>query len=240
LSGTNFPQTFQRIESLNCVDLPSATITISFWAKQTSGAGAASLGLSLAAATTPDNYSTTTAIGSNSTFTGSTSWTQYSATYTNVNSAIVNGFQVLIFANTAGSATFLVTGVQVEKGSTATSFDYRPYGTELSLCQRYYWKKSSATQSYANFGIGYATSSTNAYIQLQNPVTMRANASSIGTTSWAGFSYNYGTNPTIAANALSPDITVIQLTGSGMAAGYSVPLFANNNNTSYIEASAEL
>jgi hypothetical protein len=39
--------------------------------------------------------------------------------------------------NTSG-ATFYITGVQLEKGSTATSFDYRPYGTELALCQRYY------------------------------------------------------------------------------------------------------
>lgn len=36
------------------------------------------------------------------------------------------------------AATFYITGVQLEKGSTATSFDYRPYGTELQLCQRYY------------------------------------------------------------------------------------------------------
>jgi hypothetical protein len=35
-------------------------------------------------------------------------------------------------------ATWYITGVQLEKGSTATSFDYRPYGTELALCQRYY------------------------------------------------------------------------------------------------------
>jgi hypothetical protein len=35
-------------------------------------------------------------------------------------------------------AIFYITGVQLEKGSTATSFDYRPYGTELALCQRYY------------------------------------------------------------------------------------------------------
>ena len=35
-------------------------------------------------------------------------------------------------------ATFYITGVQLEKGATATSFDYRPYGTELALCQRYY------------------------------------------------------------------------------------------------------
>jgi len=34
-------------------------------------------------------------------------------------------------------ATFYITGVQLEKGSTATSFDYRPYGAELVLCQRY-------------------------------------------------------------------------------------------------------
>ena len=40
-------------------------------------------------------------------------------------------------------ATFYITGVQLEKGSTATSFDYRPYGTELQLCQRYYEKSFS-------------------------------------------------------------------------------------------------
>jgi len=35
-------------------------------------------------------------------------------------------------------ATFYITGVQLEVGTVATSFDYRPYGTELQLCQRYY------------------------------------------------------------------------------------------------------
>jgi hypothetical protein len=39
---------------------------------------------------------------------------------------------------TTNSATFYITGVQLEKGSTATSFDYRPYSTEVQLCQRYY------------------------------------------------------------------------------------------------------
>jgi hypothetical protein len=42
-------------------------------------------------------------------------------------------------------ATFYITGVQLEKGSTATSFDYRPYGTELALCQRYYQVRSGTT-----------------------------------------------------------------------------------------------
>jgi hypothetical protein len=38
------------------------------------------------------------------------------------------------------NATWFITGVQLEKGSTATSFDYRPYGTEFMLCQRYFEK----------------------------------------------------------------------------------------------------
>jgi hypothetical protein len=43
----------------------------------------------------------------------------------------------VVLGSNAG-ATWQITGVQLEKGSTATSFDYRPYGTELALCQRYY------------------------------------------------------------------------------------------------------
>jgi hypothetical protein len=55
-------------------------------------------------------------------------------------------------------ATFYITGVQLEKGSTATSFDYRPYGTELALCQRYFEKNFPADvapqNSYVVNGFG--------------------------------------------------------------------------------------
>ena len=37
-------------------------------------------------------------------------------------------------------ATFYITGVQLEAGTTASPFEYRQYGTELALCQRYYCK----------------------------------------------------------------------------------------------------
>jgi hypothetical protein len=65
-------------------------------------------------------------------------------------------------------ATFYITGVQLEKGSTATSFDYRPYGTELALCQRYYQK---VTNAY--LGLTFNVASLN-YGGLPLKVTMRA------------------------------------------------------------------
>ena len=52
-------------------------------------------------------------------------------------------------------ATFYITGVQLEKGSAATSFDYRPYGTELQLCQRYY-------ESYSYNDVSVAAGTPNA------------------------------------------------------------------------------
>jgi hypothetical protein len=60
-------------------------------------------------------------------------------------------------------ATWFITGCQLEVGSTATSFDYRSYGTELALCQRYY-TKSTATYT--------VLSSDNMFVDFKT--TMRA------------------------------------------------------------------
>lgn len=55
-------------------------------------------------------------------------------------------------------ATMYLTGVQVERGSTASSFEHRPYGTELHMCKRYceVWRyDSTATTDRYHSGVGW-------------------------------------------------------------------------------------
>jgi hypothetical protein len=74
------------------------------------------------------------------------------------------------------SGTWTVDSIQLEKGSTATTFDYRPYGTELSLCLRYYYQISYSTSSGTSIN-GYARSSSQAYFNQTNPTIMRTTPS---------------------------------------------------------------
>jgi hypothetical protein len=64
-------------------------------------------------------------------------------------------------------ATFYITGLQLERGSTATSFDFRSIGQELALCQRYYEKSFNQETAPANGASGTAllteTGSTRGY-----------------------------------------------------------------------------
>jgi hypothetical protein len=61
-------------------------------------------------------------------------------------------------------ATFYITGVQLERGSTASSFEYRSYGAELQLCQRYY-EQYGIQSSAAGFGyVSVRTTSWYGYI----------------------------------------------------------------------------
>lgn len=55
-------------------------------------------------------------------------------------------------------ATFFLTGIQLERGTVATPFEYRSYGTELALCQRYYEVLlADSTATWSN-GYGYSSS----------------------------------------------------------------------------------
>jgi hypothetical protein len=171
-SSTAFPGIAQRIESVNIADCASQAITVSFWVKQTSGTASA-LNINLGYPTAVDNYSSsTTIVETNVVATMPSSWTQYSYTYT-LPANVTNGMSITLFIPSASvTATFLITGVQLEKGSTATSFDYRSYGTELQLCQRYY--SQAVKGSYPGSFAMQAYSGSGATCSLQFPVTMRA------------------------------------------------------------------
>jgi hypothetical protein len=80
-------------------------------------------------------------------------------------------------------ATWYVTGVQLEIGSSATPFERRLYGQELANCQRYYEKISSF--SYAILGM-YSTIGTFYGSGPKFAVTKRATPSMPNVTSSAG------------------------------------------------------
>jgi hypothetical protein len=76
------------------------------------------------------------------------------------------------------------TGLQVEKGSIATPFEFRPYATELALCQRYFYviKPRGVSSAIPNpnqmLGVGLAVPSGTGYIDMwlliSTPVAMRS------------------------------------------------------------------
>ena len=130
------------------------------------------------------------------------------------------------FMATSG-ATFQITGVQLEVGDTATPFEHRSYGQELALCQRYYYREESA--SGAMFGyVGFADSSTNAYLQHPHVVTMRASPTLSTTGVATDYAIRVGGNTLQCNNVptLSSSTTlvahVLWRTSSGLTSGQAV------------------
>lgn len=167
----------QRIEQKNSYDLAGSTCTLS-----------ADLAISatLTTVTWTAYYATTTAdtFGSlasptvtsiaTGTFTVSSTVTNFT-TNISIPAAATTGIQILftVGALTAG-LTWTIGNVQLEKGSTATSFDYRPYGTELALCQRYYQQVGGNTGDLNSITLrSYNAASAYVANQYQFPVQMR-------------------------------------------------------------------
>jgi hypothetical protein len=186
-----------RIEGLNVADLAwgtasAATVTLSFWVRSSlTGTFGGSLvnsaqnrsypfSYSIPSANTPTFITITIAgdtsgtwlttngigiginfsLGVGSTLSGTAGAWAGAAYYSATGATSVVG---------TNGATFYITGVQLEKGSTATSFDYRPYGTELALCQRYFWTLNGRIIYLTDYGLA-SLYITNVYF----PVAMRA------------------------------------------------------------------
>jgi len=138
-------------------------------------------------------------------------------------------------------ATFYVTGVQLEVGSTATSFDYRPYGTELQLCQRYYLKNFFAPIA------GYSPTSSRADGTVVFPVPMRIAPTALeqtGTASDYGVYYTgSGTTCTSVPTFASPTTAYGGYVRFNCSAVFSVgggTLMAPYTTGAYLAWSAEL
>jgi hypothetical protein len=124
---------------------------------------------------------------------------------------------VQLIANSA--ATFYITGVQLEKGSTATSFDYRPYGTELALCQRYFEK---------SYNDSVAPNTVNSFNSLVE----------IGSSSYSnGVVYNYV--PFKVPKRTSPTVTLISLLGVSGKWEYGRSGASNTNATATATSTGE-
>jgi hypothetical protein len=144
------------------------------------------------------------------------------------------------------NATWYVTGVQLEVGSVATPFERRPYGTELALCQRYYYKLK-ARDDATIFGNAFNPDTTNALGVTFFPVPMRVGPTALEQSGTASdYRVRHGvTNttcsgvPTIWSD--SPGVNAVTgfVVASGLTAGQASFLRSNNSNA-FLAWSAEL
>jgi len=211
LSATQRAILLQRIEGYNVIDfmLGSANaiqFTASFWVKSTlTGTFGGAFQNNSSARAYPFTYTISVANTweqKTVSITGDTTGTWDTTTGTGLQ--IVWGLGVgSTYSGTAGAwaagdfnsatgatsvigtlnATWQVTGVQLEAGSTASPFENRQYGVELALCQRYYHKNYPQTTAPADSaamladGIGATTVSDASSVFSPNipyPVCMRA------------------------------------------------------------------
>ena len=261
----------QRIEGYNVADLgfgtaSAKTVTLSFWVRSSlTGTFSGSLLNGDTNRSYPFNYTILVADTweqKSVTIAGDTAGTWLK---TNGNGMVV-GWSLGIGSNyqgtantwagteyygTAGSvsvigtlnATWYITGVQLEVGSTATSFDYRPYGTELSLCQRYFVKDLQDASS-ATFLIGVVDTTTSAdRCGMRFPVSMRtAPTAAVGGTANPRIYDGSGvpTITSIGSNTSSSFGASLRLVGSGGGLTVGRAAIIIDNNASFFTYSAEL
>ena len=263
IGSSDYFNILQNVEGFNVADLgwgtaSAQTITVSFWVRSslTGTFGGAVLNADQSRA-----YPFTYTISSANTFeyktvtiAGDTSgtWLKDNSTGLRLSFGLGVGSS---FSSTAGSwasgvylsatgatsvvgtsgATFYITGVQLEKGSTATSFDYRPYGTELALCQRYFEVLMKDGDSDTNRPLATAYDSSNANMIMSFKVTKRASAS-VTVSSGQVFTGTWNTLSSISVIGANDSVATINpvLTSSYTARS---AYFIRNAN---ILASAEL
>lgn len=112
-------------------------------------------------------------------------------------------------------ATFYITGIQLEVGSTATAFDYRSYGHESQLCQRYY-------EHTYDIGVAAGTATENGWAWIGSDIP---SATTTGTLQSQGLRFE-------TRKRTQPSMTVWDATGAvGKATRYYIGSGPSNNHT---------
>ena len=160
-------------------------------------------------------------------------------------SGIAGAWSSSLYVSTTGAtsvvgtngATFYITGVQLEVGTTATNFDYRSYGQELALAQRYYQLSQSWT--------GIANASTGCIGVLNWGVLMRA-IPTIGVNGQLVVTDGYSNDWVQSSGAISQNYMTVNNTGAMISFGNLSGLtayrfmFVRQSNTNQFTMSAEL
>jgi hypothetical protein len=145
------------------------------------------------------------------------------------------------------SATWQVTGCQLEVGTQATSFEYRQYQQELALCQRYceVIRPSGAT-NFAQIGVGQAYATVAAQIAYYYQVAKRSQPTVTYDTA-SKYALTNSTDGAIACSAISTgrsDVTSLAITATigttSLTAGHASRLLDNNTNNPVTIISSEL
>jgi hypothetical protein len=226
----------QQIEGYNVADLAwgtanAKTVTLSFWVRSSlTGTFGGALANSNVTRSYPFSYTISAANTweqKTITIAGDTSGTWQTTTSTGIRvwmsigtgstlSGTAGAWAGSDFRSATGAtsvvgtngATFYITGVQLEVGSTATSFDYLDYGRSLIQCQRYYQSSTFGTTSYPSSG-GYARAYASFPVIMRTAPTMTftdlgSGGSSIGTGSYTnGYFNTYGSLSAAGAGTFS-------------------------------------
>ena len=198
--------------------------------------------ISIAAPTSTWNSNTTNGLGVIVTFglgVGATYSGTAGAWTSSVNALSATGATSVV--GTSG-ATWYITGVQFEKGSTATPFGFRHYGTELALCQRYFqtWGGSTSEDRLPFLGIGYNSTTLEGVFTFQQP--MRS-APTLSTTSTFAFNDVASNNAVTSFILDQVGLASSRLRSAGGSSGltqFRPYILVTTNSSSRFQLNAEL